>query len=463
MSKEQSLLVAVSNTLGGSPLSRLAAIAILTVSFLLPIAWIGDLVSERMARRDVAVVEVSQKWGAVQRLTGPALVVPYTHKWTERDGKAVVEKSQLRTLTILPSELSARARIDGAERYRGIFAVPVYRASVEIGGVFAMPSLADLRIDPALVEWSRSQLVLGIADVHAIQSRATAAWGGAELPFRSGPGSSDLKAGIHAPIAKPFAGPMARFVLQVDLNGSSGLYFTPVGEQTTVTVDSNWPSPSFQGNWLPGEHSIGADGFRARWQIPFLGRNQAPAWTSASPHTLSDLGDAAFGVDLVTPVDAHRMSERSVKYARLFVLLTFGVIWLIEVLTGVRVHPIQYLLIGGALCTFYLLELSLAEHLGFATAYLLAGTAVVGLVGLYAAVALRGWSRALAVGCTIGGLYGYLYVLLTNEDYALLLGSLGVFAAVAVTMLLTRKVDWYAERPADPEPRVPPTAPAARA
>jgi inner membrane protein len=339
----------------------------------------------------------------------------------------------------------------------------VYRTSLEIACVFAMPDLADLRIDPTQVEWSRSELVLGIADVHAIQSHATATWDGVELRFRSGPGSSDLKAGIHAPIAKPFVVAASRVVVHVDLNGSRGLYFTPVGEQSTVTVTSNWPSPSFQGNWLPGEHRVGADGFRARWQIPFLGRNQPPAWTSASPHTLSDLGDAAFGVDLVTPVDAHRMSERSVKYARLFVLLTFGVIWLIEVLAGVRVHPIQYLLIGGALCTFYLLELSLAEQLGFATAYVLAGTAVVGLVGLYAAVALGGWSRALAVGGTIGALYGYLYVLLTNEDYALLLGSLGVFAAVAATMLLTRKVDWYADRPTDPAPTVSPTAPAARA
>lgn len=449
MSNDRTLLVAVSRTLAGTPLIRLAAIGGLTILFLVPIGWIGDLVDERVLRRNQAVLEVSRKWGATQAIVGPALVVPYTHRWTERSGKETVTKRDLRTLTMLPGELTVTAKVEGEERHRGIFAVPVYRSTIEIGGSFAPPDLADLRIDPALVEWNRGELALGIADVHAIQSRATVTWDGAERAFRSGPGAADLPSGIHALVPQPFASATPRFVARIELNGSGGLYFTPVGEQTAVTVSSNWPNPSFQGGWLPNAHRVGAGGFEASWQIPFLGRNQAPAWTSTSSHSLRDLNQASFGVELVTPVDAHRMSERSVKYARLFVLLTFGVIWLIEVLTGARVHPIQYVLIGCALCAFYLLELSLAEQLGFGRAYLLAGGAVVALVGLYAAVALRGWGRAAAVGGTIGGLYAYLYVLLTNEDYALLLGSLGVFAVIALTMLLTRGVDWYAEPAAE--------------
>ena len=229
------------------------------------------------------------------------------------------------------------------------------------------------------------------------------------------------------------------------LNGSGGLYFSPVGEQTTVSVTADWPDPSFQGSWLPGERQGDTDGFRATWQIPFLGRNQPPAWTSAASWANTErLSRTLFGFDLATPIDTYRMAERSVKYARLFVFLTFGVIWLVEVVGRFRVHPVQYLLIGCALCTFYLLELSLAEQLGFAVAYAIAGGAVAALVGTYAVVALRGWQRAAVVTGTVAGLYGYLYVVLTNEDYALLLGSLGVFVAVAAAMLLTRHIDWYA-------------------
>src|SRR5262249_46943705 len=156
----------------------------------------------------------------------------------------------------------------------------------------------------------------------------------------------------------------------------------------------------------------------ASWQIPYLGRNQPQVWTSVKPPTAC-LSESQFGVVLTAPVDAHRMAERSIKYARLFILLTFGTLWLIEVLTGVRVHPIQYLLIGSALCTFYLLELSLAEQIGFTAAYLIASGSVVAQIGLYAGTALRGRRRAVGVAVTVSGLYIYLYVLLMNEDYAL--------------------------------------------
>jgi inner membrane protein len=446
--------VSVWERVSESPLSRPLAIAVLMLLFLVPIEWIADLVSERMQRRDEAVAEVSAKWGGTQRLLGPLLVVPFEHRWAEPQPQGgEVTRSEIRTLTVLPTALTVQARLDGEERFRGIFSVPVYRSVLDVSATFALADLESLRIDPALVDWKRSDLVLGIADAHAIQSRASVRWNDVEHPFQSGTGDAGIAGGIHAPIGQPLSATPANVTFQLVLNGSSGVYFTPVGEQTSVTVRSNWPNPSFQGAWLPSERSTDAAGFTATWEIPFLGRNQPPAWTSYTP-AIDKVGEAVFGVDLVTPVDTYRMADRSVKYARLFVLLTFGVIWLIEVIGRVRVHPIQYLLIGCALCTFYLLELSLAEQLGFGLAYAIAGTAVAGLVGVYAVVALRGWRRAVVVTSTIGGLYGYLYVVLTNEDYALLLGSLGVFVAVAVAMLLTRHIDWYAGmRPSeDPSP-----------
>jgi inner membrane protein len=431
-------------TLRQSALWRLLALGALTLLLLIPVAWIDDLIKERMQRRDQAVQEVSAKWGGQQTITGPALVVPYTARWTETDSKGQPrEKTAVRSLTVLPEQLHLRAQIAAEQRYRGIFAVPVYRLVLDASGEFTAPDLATLGVDPQSVMWSRSQVAIGIPDARAIQSRAVLSWHGEQYPFAPGPDAFDaVKSGIHAGVGDPFPTPRVPFAFQLTLNGSAGLYFTPVGEETVVDVESNWTGPSFQGNWLPAQRSIGSTGFTATWQIPFLGRNQPQVWTSETKPA-DPLWASRFGVDFITPVDEYRMADRSVKYARLFIVLTFGTIWLIEILAQVRVHPIQYLLIGAALCTFYLLELSLAEQIGFAVAYLAASGAVVALVGAYARVALRGTRRAGAVGIIVAALYLYLYVLLTNEDYALLCGSIGLFAAVAATMFLTRRIDWY--------------------
>ncbi len=206
---------------------------------------------------------------------------------------------------------------------------------------------------------------------------------------------------------------------------------------------SNFPHPSFQGNWLPAERVVSAEGFEAQWKIPFLGRSFPQAWID-SANLRDSIERSTFGVDFVNPVDHYRMAERSVKYAGLFILLTFAALWLFEVRAGVRVHPIQFLMLGAALCLFYLLELSLSEHLAFPLAFAIASLAIVGMVMAYGVVVLRGLKRALAIGSGVALLYVYLYVLLVNEDYALLFGSIGLFVILALIMYATRRVDWYA-------------------
>jgi inner membrane protein len=218
-----------------------------------------------------------------------------------------------------------------------------------------------------------------------------------------------------------------------------------------VELQSNYPHPSFQGNWLPAERTVSDASFTARWSIPYLGRNYPQAWTAGESMHQAIEG-SRFGVDLVDPVDQYRMADRSVKYAGLFILLTFAAVWLIEVLASVRVHPIQYLLLGSALCLFYLLELSLSEHLGFLFSYAIASVAIIGMVAAYCAVILHRMSRAVVVGSGVALLYAYLYTLLMNEDYALLAGSIGLFLILAAIMYATRHVDWYAIGTRAPEP-----------
>lgn len=428
-----------------APLLRLFSVLILVLLLQIPIAMIGRLVAERQGRRQDAVSEVSAKWGKAQVMTGPALVVPYAHHWTETSltGQPVVH-TETRHAIFLPDRLNARGSIKTQARSRGIFSIPVYRLDLVVDGEFARPDLSTLGIEPADVAWDRAHLAIGISDARAIQEETTVNWNGRPVPFLPGTGDfAEGGTGIHADVGAAAATERYPFSFPLALNGSLGVEFTPFGRNTVVELQSDYRHPSFQGNWLPVERSVTGAGFTARWSIPFLGRNYPQAWKAEASQAKA-IDGSRFGVELVNPVDHYRMADRSVKYAGLFILLTFATIWLIEVLAGVRVHPIQYLMLGGALCLFYLLELSLSEHLGFPLAYSLASVSIVGMVAAYGRVVLRRRGRAALIGAGVALLYAYLYVLLVNEDYALLIGSIGLFLILAAIMFVTRRLDWHA-------------------
>jgi inner membrane protein len=450
----QDVIDQVSSRIRGSKMLRLFSVGFLALLLQIPIAMIGTRVSERQARRDEAVAEVSSKWGNSQAITGPALVVPYTHRWTDRTNKGeAITRTETRHAVFLPERLLARGQVDSEIRHRGIFAIPVYRLDLRVEGEFARPDFAKLGVEPAAVAWDRAQVAVGISDVRAIQRETAVTWNGATVPFLPGTGDfPDCGPGVHAVVPVPNASESLAFSFPLALNGSRGVSFAPFGQTTEVELHSNYPHPSFQGNWLPAERTVTDASFAARWSIPFLGRNYPQSWVAGTAMRES-IDGSRFGVELIDPVDQYRMAERSVKYAGLFILLTFAAVWLIEVLAGVRVHPIQYLLLGSALCLFYLLELSLAEHLGFLVAYAIACVSVIAMVAAYCAVILQRLSRAVIVGSGVALLYAYLYTLLVNEDYALLAGSIGLFLILAAIMYATRHIDWYAVGPASPGAR----------
>lgn len=449
----------LSTSLFQSQILRLFSIGLLALVLLIPIGMISGLIHERQARRESTVEEIASKWGRAQHLSGPALVVPYTVRWAETgSGGQTIPRSETHTAVFLPDTVSLRGTIHSETRQRGIFSVPVYRLDLRVEGEFAKPDFAALGLDKAEIAWDRAHLAVGLSDARAIQQETAVSWNGAPVPFLPGNGGlAEASPGIHAVVdlsteepasAKPAQPPSAkapdrfRFEFPLALNGSVAVYFAPFGKQTEVLLSADSGNPTFQGNWLPTDRTITANTFEARWSIPFLGRNFPQAWKSTTP--MQDSIDAArFGVGFIDPVDHYRMAERSVKYASLFILLTFATIWLVEILAGLRVHPIQYLMLGGALCLFYLLELSLAEHIGFPAAYALASLSIIAMITAYSAVALGSRPRALVVGTGVALLYGYLYILLNNEDYALLIGSLGLFAILAAIMYATRRIDWY--------------------
>jgi inner membrane protein len=288
---------------------------------------------------------------------------------------------------------------------------------------------------------------VGLSDTRGIKGRIETQWDAARVPFRPGPGGNPLfESGIHAPVPGAGAAPHA-FAFTLALHGSEALSLAPLGVETTATLRSTWPHPSFAGAFLPETRAVSPSGFAASWRVSQFGRSYGQQWRLGSPEGIGDLSArvarSTFGVALYLPADGYQQTTRSLKYGVLFIGLTFGAFFLFEVLSELALHPLQYLLVGLALALFYLLLLSISEHTGFAAAYGVSAAATVALVTTYAAAILARTLRAFAIGGLLAALYAYLYVLLRAEDDALLMGALALFVILALVMYGTRRIDWH--------------------
>jgi inner membrane protein len=432
-----------------SHLARIMLLAILTFILLVPINSIKKLVFERKSTQAQAVAEVQQKWGQDQRIIGPLLVIPYQEKHVlnhaHSDKKEI--KTEIKRAVFLPEEFQADSQLVNETRYRGLFEVPLYQATVTIRGHFAKPNFAAWNIKDDDVLWDKARLVVMVSDARAIQKRAVTSWNDSDYFFEPGTDEAILNnEGYHVDLThyarETTNNDKQTFSLKLVLNGSKSIYFAPLGKDSMVKITAPWPDPSFQGNWLPTTRKVNEEGFTSQWQIPYLGRNFAQQ-TKDFSSSLDNINHSLVGVDLISPIDHYRMSERSIKYVLLFLLLTFVAIWLIEVLANLRVHLMQYLFIGAGLCLFYLLELSLSEHVGFYWAYAIATIAIVSMVSSYSYVVLHTGKRAAVIGTILAALYVYLFTLLQEQNYSLLIGSIGLFAMLATVMYVTRKIDWF--------------------
>ncbi|MFH1738476.1 MAG: cell envelope integrity protein CreD [bacterium] len=426
-----------------SVLLRVILISFLILLLQIPISMIQGVIGERQNRRQQAIEDITSKWGRQQTIIGPMITVPYLIEISEKENDGTVKiRTETRHANFLPEDLQTSGKIDCEVRYRGIYKVPVYQTLLNITGRFSQPDFSDWKIDADKILWDRAYLSLRISDVHAIINPPKLTWNSDEIDFSPGVGEFGRGySGIHADLKTRLTGEVYTFSYQLALNGSQGAFFAPFGRDTKVEIGSNWHAPSFQGGWLPSQRTMNNDGFQATWSIPFLGRNYPQQWRG-DLDIESAIQSSLFGVDFMTPVDHYRMAQRSIKYEILFLVLTFATLWLFEILIKIRIHSIQYLLVGAGMCLFYLLELSLAEQIGFAVAYSCASAAVVILVSSYSIAVLKGKKRAAIIAAVTSLLYMYLYVLLVNQDYALLIGSIGLFVILAIVMYLTRKIDW---------------------
>lgn len=406
-------------------------IGILVVLLLIPTGMIMSLIAEREHRQFEATGEVSGKWGDSQAITGPVLVVPY-----------ITKPGETSIAVFLPDKLAINGELLPEIRRRGIYEVAVYGSHMQLSGSFPTLDINGLNIAPELLLMKDAYLAVGISDMRGISNQASLQWNGKGFLFNPGvPANTLFPSGMHVkiPLEVGESGIIAgSFDINLDLRGSGQLFFSPVGKTTTVNVNSNWTNPKFDGAYLPVKHNVHAKGFTADWQVSNLNRNFPQSWTG-SDHNLHA---ADFGVKLFLPVDSYQQSTRAVKYAILIIGLTFLVFYFIELLQHTRVHPLQYILIGLALCIFYTLLIALAEQLKFSIAYLIAGLLTIGLVTVYTASILRSVRMALGIGSTLTILYGFIYVIIRSEDQALLMGSLGLFIILAVVMYFSRRIKW---------------------
>ena len=425
-----------------SVIARILVIAFLLLLLLWPILMFQALVNEREQRRQEVEAEIMSSWGGEQTLAGPFLTVPYISRSVDANGKRV---ETVEVARFLPQALRVEGTLLPERRSRGMYDVTVYSAALTVSGTFPAPGFADWRISPADVLWDQAALSVELPDMRALQDRVALSWGAERGEFRSAKGMTGMFAGeMRAPITGlgPAGGrEKIPFSFVLSLHGGDSLRFLPLGDETTVRLSSPWQSPNFNGAYLPETRKITTQGFEARWRVISMTRAYPQRWKGAEIEPASLL-ETAFGVSLMTPVDTYQKVTRALKYAMLFLFLPFGTLFLFEVFSRRRIHPLQYLLVGLADCVFYLLLLSLAEHVSFGAAYAIGAGACAVLVTLYTIAVVRSWSGAVMLP-VLAAAYGFLAVVLYSEDSALLIGSLGLFFLLGGFMYMTRKVDWY--------------------
>ena len=415
---------------------KILSVGILIAFLLIPSSMISSLMRERKLRRDSVVQEISQKWGNRQTIIGPFLTVPFKTFHTDEKDKL---KFDIRYLHILPENLRFSGQIDPEIRYRSIYEAVLYNVQINVDGNFSIPILSH-NIDLENVLWEKALFSMGITDMKGIQDNIIIKFNERNYEVSPGLETTDIAlSGVQCSIPLSPNDDSSTFSLRLNLNGSEQIHFIPVGETTSVDLKSTWPSPSFNGSFLPTTSEITDEGFSAAWHVLHLNRNFPQFWDGNQ----YKVNESSFGLKLLITADIYQKSIRISKYALMFIVFTFSAFFFSEIINKKRIHPVQYILIGLAIILFYVLLLSMSEHLSFDVAYILSAVAITCTITGYAQGILRNNHFTLTVLGILIILYTYLYIVLQSEDYALIMGSIGLFVVLITVMYITRKIDWY--------------------
>jgi inner membrane protein len=444
---------------------KLIVVCGLALLMTIPALFVGGLVEDRTARAADVTKEISSHVGGQQTFLGPTLAIPYNIPPQSPSGFA-----KHGMYLVFPARASAVVKTATEERRRSLFKVPVFQADLQLDGAFDLTGVPAAAPPGAELDWSRAEIVVGVSDARGALADATLTADGKTVTLApasigqdlsiGGEQNQQLKLTLFGAKADSIAKPNAQFNVTSALrfSGAERIAVLAYGKTTHLSAQGDWPSPGFDGGFLPVARTVAANGFTAEWSVPFIARGVR---AEGQGDSIGGLDATALGVSFIEVADPYQSVNRSLKYVALFLGLLFLSYFVFEVTTGKRVHPAQYVLVGIAQIIFYLLLLSLAERIGFDFGFLLAGAATVALLSANAGWVFSSRLQGLRALAVFTLLYLLIYMLLRLEDNALLVGAIASFLAVAAVMYFTREIDWYSSLPAPnvPEPQTIPPDP----
>ena len=423
-------------------------IKLLVVSFLallmaIPAMFMTSIVDERTNRAKEVVQEISNHVGGPETFLGPVLTIPYSIAPTYKEGRV-----RTGIYIVFPVQGDAAVKVRTEQRRRSLFKVPVFDADLQFDAAFDLAGVPSAAPADAVLDWSRAEIVVGVSNAHGALADGTLSANGKTITFMPGENIGDPNNAQGTPLtylevsARDLAQPNAAFRAKASLrfSGAQRIAVLAYGKTSHLTVEGDWPSPGFDGAFLPVKRTVSPQGFSGEWLVPFIARGVRAEGTNVA---VSNLDSSALGVSFIEVADPYQSVNRSLKYLPLFVGLVFLSYFIFEVTARKRVHPAQYLLVGLAQLIFYLLLLSMAERIGFDWGFLLAGTATVLLLSVNTKWIFSSLAQGLRALAVFSLLYVFIYLLLRLEDNALLVGAVASFLAVAAGMYFTRGIDWY--------------------
>ncbi len=436
---------------------KVIVILIIGIAILIPITMVKSKVYERQNYLDHAKHTVAQSWTGRQLVFTPVVVIPYhlstSQTSTKKSGFYIEGQTTLseKYQVILPTDITTTMDVVNNSVFKGIYEIPIYSSDITISGELLPTDLndaiSDIKAKAGFQSLGKPYISIYISDVRGVDKIPELTFNQQNITLHPGSQLTSLSSGLHGIIPEPLTeleNKKINFTFDLSLRGMDGLSFISFADNATTKMNSDWPHPEFTGASLPIHRAISSTGFEATWSSTRYSNNSAELLIQCiETSNCHDLPISASGVDFIEPVDIYLQSERSIKYAMLFIGLSFITFFIFEHIKSIRIHPIQYAFVGLATAVFYLLLISLAEHIAFHWAYLISVTACSSLLLFYVKYMLKRFSSALLFSAMITLLYGLLYVIVQAEDFALLMGSLLVFIVLSTLMVITRKIDWY--------------------
>jgi inner membrane protein len=425
---------------------KLLIIGAIALVLLIPQSFTLDLIEERQARLSEAEEDIRGKWSREQTLMGPYLKLPYFElKEIITNGEKKLIKDH-KSKYILPEKLNLSGSIDAQLLHRGIFDAVVYTNMLSFDAKFDSLDLQKMNLQPENILWDQASLMIGISDLRGISGSPNFKVNGETLVMEPFSEQNGENRGLLSKISMNPNNLAFGFSGEMFLKGSKDFSIVPVGKTTNLSLSGNWPSPSFQGGFLPEIRRITEAGFESNWNILHFNRPFGQEFEGYMP----DLTHSSFGLSLVNPVDQYQQSTRTSKYAILIITLSFLALYLMELFTKSQIHPIQYTLIGFALILYYTLLIAFSEHLGFSNAYWIASCATVILLGLYSRTIFSNWKETGIFSTVLSIFYLFIFIIIKQQDFALLIGSIGLFISLAVTMFISRKINFSQQENSSP-------------